>query len=1006
MKKIFIAFFIILGGSILQTYGQLQVPAGAHLLYKQDFGGNTPWGATAPHGDPSPALAKDSLPAGITHQLYFAPTYIGSNNPPNSYYTLAKKTTNAGYGAWWGNASTTAFDDHTFPGDTTKGYMMIINAADQPSTFFTYPINNLCPNTHLFFSVWAANLINPIGGSPAGTYRSRLDPVLRFTLLNPSRDPEHPVKADTIAVSDTFHIYKTDNPNSEGVYDPTKKGTYSTPATGYPPGWNQCVFDFITGNQSSIELQIFNSQINTNGNDLALDDIEIYMNPPTITVITPSRTTYEYCDGQPMDLTGTYEDLTGTFGGSHAEFMWLYSPNETFLPDSTVVSTDSICTAPAQEGWYKVVIGAHGTTTPTPIGSATYTNCCMVSDPIHVTMIPPSTVLYWNPGATNQNWNDHRNWWLTPTGSTSSFPPSSCTDVHIPGYATTYPALATNVSGTLSACHYIWFHFGGLIGQPHLLQYDSAYVQYNFGKSSGANGDTYSPAPPMSRDKWYALAAPLQRIASGDFSFSGFPQTWQLSFATAPNNPGGTVGTLYAGWYDEHDNTNDWDVSTQYNAIAIYVDGDLENSLANPPSSYQKNLDGLNGIVEMPYYDNSLGANHGHGARFTHNSVNNTSYFEYFAYDQSGFPPAVAGESGYKAPGSIGRGAGDAYKFIFQDINLFENAGSTYSMKNIPVNTVILVGNPFMSDLDFDTFADDNGITFYQLYSGSSFIPYSHKAGGISELANMRYIPPLQSFVINTGSASSSTKKLVFNADAVAVAAPVAEASKLRASVDNTKPDVLYFKAASKAGVSYLTLSMQNVKDKNVILLLLTPEQGNPAIPSLYATDASGQKNSIQFEGGYVDQVPLGLLSSGSDQVTLTVYNKDKVNTSYLTLWDKVTDNKIDLKTKDTYTFTNNPAVQDRFVLLFSNKSITEITSQEAAHPVVNVSARDNTLYVSAPIGIETISVITLQGITVMKENNIDQTTCSKSLQVPPGLYIVSVKLKTGETSVAKVIIK
>ena len=987
MKKIFIAFFVLLGVSITQTYGQ--IPAGAKLVKSIDFGSGTT--------TPSPVGTAPTILASLGVETKFTPfawTNTAGNSLPADNYMLVQTINSSSwaYRVWWGYSTTgngvtatqanNSFKDHT---GNTGGYFMVTNTdIDTVSYIMRFTIGNLCPNSNLYLSVYLGNLVISTAGTSGGPGTSGTtyyDPKLRFAIVDARSIDANAL--NPLTPVDT--IYRNSMPTEVPKNTPAQL-----------PQWTQYGFTF-SNKTDSIVLLVYNNQPQSTGNDLAIDDVELYIIPVAITVSSISSPSFYYCEDQPMDMAGSYDDPFESFEG-HAEFMWLYSQYEDFR-DSTFVSADSVCRAPAKAGWYKVVVGAEGNTHPSNAGGPTYNNlCCSVSQPVEVKMIPPSTVLYWNPNAANQNWNDYRNWWLTPSGTTSSFPPSTCTDVHIPGKVNTvYPSLDAAAS---NACHYIWFHFGGLIGQPHLLQYDSAYVQYNFGKSNGSNGDTYSPATPMSRDRYYSLSAPLQRMVSGDFAFGGFPLTWQKSFKTSLNQTTGEINTGdINGDFFYPDSTNDWRIFTQYNAIVIYVDGDLTNEYVT--GSYQNNLDKLNGILEAPYYDDAANLQY-HRVE----QAGNISSFPYFDYKSMNFLDA---DRSVYPPGTIDRGAGNAYRFIFQDPTLFTKTGNKYTMLNIRAGD-ILVGNPFMSNLDFNAFSEDNatyGIDSYSIYNGTSYDSYSYTAGSANPL---RYIAPLQSFIINTGPATT----LMFDADREAVAAPVTTAGKLRASVDdNTKPDVLYFKAESKAGVSYLTLSMQNVKKKNINLIWPRDWDGDrnvfvdayPDAPRLYAADVAGQKNTIQFEGGYVDQVPLGILSSGSDQVTLTVYNKDKVSTDYLTLWDKVTDKKIDLKTTDTYTFTNVPAVQDRFVLMFSNKSITGISSVEAAHPV-NVSAMDNTLYISAAIGIEAISVITLQGITVMKENNIGQTTCSKSLQVPPGLYIVSVKLKTGETSVAKVVIK
>jgi len=92
-------------------------------------------------------------------------------------------------------------------------------------------------------------------------------------------------------------------------------------------------------------------------------------------------------------------------------------------------------------------------------------------------------------------------------------------------------------------------------------------------------------------------------------------------------------------------------------------------------------------------------------------------------------------------------------------------------------------------------------------------------------------------------------------------------------------------------------------------------------------------------------------------------------------------------------------------LLMKYNQTTTGISTPVSTRPVA-VSVSNNTLYVSSGVSIEDVSVITLQGITVAKDSNIGKPTYAKSLELPAGLYLVSVKVKTGQTSVAKVVIR
>jgi len=955
MNKAFIAFLVLLTASMAQTYGQVSVPLDAKSIYKQDFGGNGP--NTGTGSFPANAAASFFDGAGIYTSLGFL---ANSNNPGNigtkGQYTLSKNTAGVTPGAWWGQGvavgsatPTNVINDHTSPNDVNSGYMMIINASSDLDVFFKYPINGICPNTNLYFSFWAANMLK---GRPA----NQVDPIFAAEVQD--------INGNVLARLDS-------------ITPPLiSSATGLSAANNY--GWNNYVLEFRNTNYSTIYFVLINECNNTVGNDLTLDDIEIFKMSPDITVSSPTSPTYYYCEGLPMDMAANYDDPTGVFEGN-AEFMWLYSTDD-FVSDSTFVAADSICSKPAKAGWYKVIVGAEGNTDPT---NGTYDQCCSASQSVEVHMIPPTTVLYWKSNAVNQNWNDYRNWQFADR-SASLYPPNRCTNVHIPGNSNMYPSLDEDHSGPLCACNNIWFHFGGLIGQPQLLQYDSAYVQYNFGK-----GDPDYSAPPMTRGvRWYALAAPLQKMASGDFGFGGYPAMWQQSFKTSYQ---GGYGTLTGQWYSP-ENTNSWGIANQNNAIVIFAD--------NESPDFTKGLDGLNGILEIPYYENPATSPY-HRGFYQDGTI---SYFPYYFTDKPGLPFIDESDPKYIPPGSIDRGnQGYAYKFIFEAENqpFHKTAPGEYTMPINGTGDIVMIGNPFMSNLDFDKFVEDNSGLFdsYYLYNGSAFGTYSYTAG--SSDPSLRYIAPLQAFFIQPPTSSTSTI-LTFNANNEAVA-PDTPNTRLRASTADSggKADVLYIQASSDKGTSWLTLSMQNVKKENQIFIL---SQDYPEVPQLYATDDMGQKNSIQFEGGYVNSVPLGLFSSSSDQITLTVTNKDKLSVDKLMLFDKSLGKNIDLLANDSYTFQNTPDTPDRFTLTIE-KTMTGISSPEVERPV-RVGVTGNTLFVNAGSAIEDVSVITLQGITIAKDSNIEQPSYTKSLELPSGLYLVSVKLKTGATSVAKVVIK
>jgi len=964
MNKTWIAFFILLAASLSKAYGQAP-PDGSRRIFKEDFGGK---GASYPT-----VLTLDTIPHTWTTTCTFVGPGggTGTNGAANdNEYQMAKWITavptatvkgGIAYAAWWSDTNPPPFQDHTFQSDPTQpqGYMMVINAAADPKEFFRYTINGLCPNTQLYFSAWVGNLIRDIN-----TYASRLNPILRFVILDPSK----------VAPNDTLAA----TPFTDLITVP------KTTLTATNNGWNQYGLSFTNGGAESIELVIYNAQNSNNGNDLVLDDIEVWLKLPVINGISGSR---YYCKDEPMNLTLDYSDPNHIFLNPGVE--WLYSENEQSLPaviDNntdwsawTPVSYGQTCTATMKEGYYVAVVGDASL-----VANGDY-HCCAISEEIKISPKSTTDVLYWKQHPNNQNWNDSTNW-LVNGVTPAPYAPSGCTNVHIPGNSDWYPTL-DYVPGATCSCHNIWFHFGGMIGQPQLLQYDSAYVQYNFGKSNGTNADIYSTVTPMSRGRLYALAAPLKKVASGDFNFYGYPTMYQERFKTT-HQPGeyGVLGTSgdFASWY-QAENVNGWVIANQYNAIAVGTDSDTPD--------LTKGLEALNGILEIPYYNNPAITQYLNGF----SQFGTVSYFQYYYYDIPGIPLINPSDS---TPGSIDRGSGDAYKFIFDGNLTTEGTRSVYTMTGLPSGVEILIGNPFMSNLDFNAFATDNpGVDKYRLFINSNFSAYSNEAGSGTD---MRYIAPLQAFII-----TPPTSVLKFYLDEAVAPDPINSLNLLKSSTDDTggKADVLYLKATNKFGVSWLTLSMQNTKATNLNLLMpdICPE-----VPQIYATDATGQKNAIQFEGKYVNSVPLGLLSSTTDPVTLTVYNKDKLAVDHLFLYDKYLNKKVDWLASDTYTFTNVPGEADRFLLMTVDEDIDVNTgiAPAAADRPVNVGSYDNVLFVNATSGIEEVTVMSLQGITVSRDRPAGQLSFTKTLQLPAGMYLVSVKIKTGATKVAKILVK
>ncbi len=184
--------------------------------------------------------------------------YKGADCPEDGFYVINNKTTTC-----FGNTWHTLNEDHTV-GDT-NGYMMIVNAANDPGIFYTFSADNLCANTTYEFSSYIINLIKP--SAPCGN------------ITKPKI---------------TFRVEQEDG---------TLINTYST---GFitetnSPIWNKYGFYFKSPpNVTKVVLKLINDSGGGCGNDLALDDITFRPCGPTILATSTDLTSgsnLQICEG-------------------------------------------------------------------------------------------------------------------------------------------------------------------------------------------------------------------------------------------------------------------------------------------------------------------------------------------------------------------------------------------------------------------------------------------------------------------------------------------------------------------------------------------------------------------------------------------------------------------------------------------------------------------------------------------------------------------------------------
>lgn len=183
-----------------------------------------------------------ALPAGLTTYINYYPGLGGRPmGPYPGQYAISNTT--RGYN----NTYFVDRPDHT-TGDF-KGYCMVVDAQAAPGKFYERTITGLCAGTTFEFSAWLMN-INPSNGVAR--------PSLRFDIM----DANNPNGAPLTSVS-------------------TGEVAYASPGT-----WVRLAGLFqMPSTTSSLILRIFSNTPNSNGNDLALDDIAFAACGPPITFV-------------------------------------------------------------------------------------------------------------------------------------------------------------------------------------------------------------------------------------------------------------------------------------------------------------------------------------------------------------------------------------------------------------------------------------------------------------------------------------------------------------------------------------------------------------------------------------------------------------------------------------------------------------------------------------------------------------------------------------------------
>lgn len=695
------------------------------------------------------------------------------------------------------------------------------------------------------------------------------------------------------------------------------------------------------------------------------------------------------CEGNiPSQIFG--EASTG--GSGNFTYKWHYSTDQaTWTPIASSNNKDYAPTAPL-------------TSSPTYFKRITVDDLYggeTESLPFSITEVPASTTLYWNPNAADNNWNNPANWLSSLNGTPSGMVPLSCTDVFISGTpATKYPSLSdthtpTNVYGP-PVCRNITFAYGAQLAYQHKLQYEKAFVRYNWGyygtPSVGQPNNIWEGTQKMDRDKWHILASPLKSIATGDFSLAGYPFSWQKKFEARAGN-GNVMELDFSGTFA----TNDVPLVDNNNAIAVKMAG-YQNQLGYS----QENLEGLNGIIEMPYFENTDVADYFSAHHY--DALSKQSYFYYFDTKTLKLINNPLGKM---------KRANEAYRFVYEDALNEPPNNNIYEMPvQTPLqgsNNEVMVGNPFLAGINASDFSNVNSGKInssqgYKLLSdnGDTWVQKYFTANDT--------IPAWKAFIVTLSNSSTST--LSFPLEATLTRAT--SSNTRSTSTEQTAGNILnmhVLKEGSRSGDHAELRYNFNSNGINIQKMIMPEGHATPEV--FFIDPEKATANLIQPFTSNHSEIEIGVKSSDiQSQLSLEFSNIQMftaISGAKVVLIDKLLGKQQDISRNPVYYFTQHASGLDkqhvdkgRFALQLSYVNGTG--EQENAEDGILIEFRSGVLKVTSDENIDAVAIYDLYGRMVSMNHSINLPQYTHPVLLQENVFLVQVKTTSGKLIVKKIL--
>ena len=318
-----------------------------------------------------------------------------------------------------------------------------------------------------------------------------------------------------------------------------------------------------------------------------------------------------------------------------------------------------------------------------------------------------------------------------------------------------------------------------------LKNYSRAFIDYNFGivqpdgtiiaHEDSKHKGAYDRI--LERDRWYMIATPLKNVYTGDFSLAGYPLTYQRYLKVKFNGERPKEAS-----FDIPMNKLGRPMVAYNHALAYKVEGYHSEKLG---ANDHKNLNGLQGIIRLPFYENKERAPYYPLHRYYEkwywyetDSLTNVSKVtdsiaeprSYFAYFDLNTLKAVTKVDSVKRDPILD------YRFLFEDdktnaigrtrasmgdpvgvapdLDWVEEEIEGYTMKltsSSKSDKYVIVGNPFMSPISADQFFEVNKNNISKsiyIFTDGAWRYYGQQIFGDTSDDALKTIPPLQAFMV------------------------------------------------------------------------------------------------------------------------------------------------------------------------------------------------------------------------------------------------------------------